>query len=124
MAPRTTSNKGDIAVTIASPHFLRAFPGITGLDKSRVDAVFRNHREHDLFQKCRGKNLAELNSADAIMFTFGVIADVPAHRSADAAKLYYGLRDTDRNRAGDEIARMLDSFNPMNESLEYAALSL
>jgi hypothetical protein len=111
-------------VAIESTTFLRAFPDITGTDKSRAEAVFRAHREHNLIQKCRGKNLAEMNSAEAIMFTFGVIADVPVHRAPDAAKLYYGLLDSERKRSGDEIARMLDSFNPMNESLEYAALSL
>jgi hypothetical protein len=110
-------------VAVASPVFQKAFPDISGLDKSRCDAVFRRCREEELFEKCRGKNLAELNSADAVKLIFGTIADVPVSHSAKAAQLYYNLRN-DGIRAGDYIAQIIDSFDPTKiDDIDFARLA-
>jgi hypothetical protein len=118
------SSKGSIAVTVAAPILLKALPGITGIPASTVNSVYRTQREDGLIPKCQGKNIAELDSSHAVLLLLGCIADVPAHNAAKAAKIYDGLRDSERYCAGDVIAQMLDSFNPTkNDDLQFAAFA-
>ncbi|SFI32762.1 hypothetical protein [Bradyrhizobium sp. Gha] len=95
-----------------APELLRAFPGITGIRASTVNAVYRTEREDGLIPKCEGSSPAEVDTTHAALLLFGSVADVPQHNAAKAARLYYDLRGPDGLRAGDAIAVMLDSFDP------------
>jgi hypothetical protein len=107
-----TINTKNNAVPTA-PKLLKSFPGITGIRASTVNAVYRTEREDGFIPKCEGSNPAEVDSTHAVLLLLGSVADVPAHNAAKAARIYYDLRDKDGNRAGDAIAAMLDSFDPI-----------
>jgi hypothetical protein len=99
-------------VTVAASTFFKEAPDIFGVHPSTFNAVYRTQRQDELIPKCRGKNIAELDSSHAALLLLGCVADVPAHNAGKAARLYYDRRSAEGKRAGDEIVSMLDSFNP------------
>ena len=108
---------------IAAPLFRKQFPTITGVPAAHFNGVYRNAREASLIPSCSGSTVAELDGSHAASLIFAALADVPAHKSAKAAMIYRGLKDSNGKTAGEELERIFASFRPSNGDLAYAALS-